>query len=490
MDLTVLNLAVPHLSADLQPSSVQLLWIVDIYGFVLAGSLITMGTLGDRIGRRKLLLIGAAAFGSASVLTAFSSSAAQLIVARGLLGVAAATLAPSTLSLIRIMFTDPKQRTMAIAIWVASFSAGAAMGPVAGGVLLEHFWWGSVFLIAVPVMVLLLVLGPVLLPEFRDADARRLDLVSAALSIVAVLAVIYGLKQIAQDGIGPLSVLAILGGLVVAWRFVCRQQALTDPLIDLVLFRDRVFTTALAINVLDFFIGFGIFLFIAQYLQLVLGLSPLHAGLWTVPWAVGNVIGSMLTPVFVRMVRPAFVMAGGLVLAAVGFFVLGQIHAASGLAILLTGSVILSVGLAPMTTVSTDIIVGIAPPERVGAASSISEMSSEFGGALGIAILGSIGTAMYRSEVATTLPATVPAGATDAALSTLGGVTAMAAQLPDPLRLEVLRIAREAFTQAFALVSRICTAIALATAIVTAVLLRHVDQPGTEGSSRVAGRPQ
>jgi DHA2 family multidrug resistance protein-like MFS transporter len=483
MDLTVLNLAVPRLSADLQPNSAQLLWILDIYGFLLAGSLITMGTLGDRIGRRKLLLIGAAAFGGASVLTAFSSSAGQLIAARGLLGVAAAMLAPSTLSLIRNMFTDTRQRTTAIAIWVASFSAGAAIGPVVGGVLLERFWWGSVFLVAVPGMLLLLALGPVLLPEFRDSAAGRLDLISAALSMAAVLAVIYGLKQIAQDGIGPWSVLPILAGIGVAWVFLRRQRALTDPLIDLRLFRNGVFTTALAINVLDFFIGFGIFLFIAQYLQSVLGLSPLNAGLWTVPWAVGSIVGSMLTPVFVRRARPAFVMAGGLVLAAIGFGVLTQIQVASGLTILVTGSVLLSVGLAPMTTVSTDIIVGIAPPERAGAASSISETSSELGGALGIAVLGSIGTAVYRSQIAAALPAALPIDAARAALSTLGGATAVAARLPDPLRVDVLRIARDAFTQAFALVSGISTAIALATAIVAAVLLRHVDQSGTDGSS-------
>src|SRR5579859_7049693 len=247
MDLTVLNLAVPRISTDLQPSSVQLLWIVDIYGFMLAGSLITMGTLGDRIGRRKLLLIGAAAFGAASVLTAFASSAAQLIAARGLLGVAAATLAPSTLSLIRNMFLDAKQRTTAIAIWIASFSAGAAIGPVVGGVLLAHFWWGSVFLIAVPVMALLLILGPILLPEFRNPDAGRLDVISAALSIVAVLAVIYGIKEMAQDGVSPEAVLLILAGSGVAWLFVRRQYALADPLIDLRLFRNTLLTTVLAI---------------------------------------------------------------------------------------------------------------------------------------------------------------------------------------------------------------------------------------------------
>jgi DHA2 family multidrug resistance protein-like MFS transporter len=490
MDLTVLNLAVPRLSADLQPSSAQLLWIVDIYGFLLAGSLITMGTLGDRIGRRRLLLIGAAAFGGASILTAFSASAGQLIVARGLLGVAAATLAPSTLSLIRNMFADARQRTTAIAIWVASFSAGAAVGPVVGGVLLEHFWWGSVFLVAVPVMLLLLVFGPALLPEFRDPDARRLDPLSAVLSVVAVLAAIYGLKQIAQDGVGPSPVLSIVGGLGVAWLFVRRQHALADPLIDLALFRDRAFATALSVNVLDFFIGFGIFLFIAQYLQLVLGLSPLSAGLWTVPGAVGNIVGSMLTPVFVRSVRPAFVMAGGLVLAAIGFGVLAQIHATSGLATLVVGFVLLSVGLAPLTTVSTDMIVAIAPAERAGAASSISETSAELGGALGIAVLGSIGTAVYRSQSAAALRGALPGAAAAGALNTIGGATAVAAHLSDPLRLEVLRIARDGFTQAFALVSWISAAIALATAIAAAILLRHVDQPGEGESSLAAARPQ
>ena len=340
MDLTVLNLAVPRLSAALHPSSAQLLWIVDIYGFLLAGSLITMGRLGDRIGRRKLLLIGASAFGVASVFIAFSPSAELLIAARGVLGVAGATLAPSTLSLIRNMFADARQRTTAISVWVASFSAGAAIGPVVGGALLEHFWWGSVFLVAVPVMALLLVLGPVLLPEFRNPDAGRLDFVSATLSMIAVLAVIYGLKQIAQDGVGPWSTLSILAGLAVGVVFVRRQKTLPDPLIDLRLFRKLDFTAALTTNMLDFFVGFGIFLFIAQYLQSVLGLSPLKAGLWTVPWAIGFIVGSMLTPMFVRRIRPAFVMAAGLIVAALGFGVLTEVRTAPGLTVLVTGSVL------------------------------------------------------------------------------------------------------------------------------------------------------
>ncbi len=237
MDLTVLHLAIPAISADLRPSSAQLLWIIDIYGFFVAGSLITMGTLGDRIGRRRLLLVGSGAFGVVSLLAAFSTSAEMLIVSRALLGIAGATLAPSTLSLIFHMFPDPKQRSVAIGVWIGSFSAGSAVGPVLGGVLLELFWWGSVFLLALPVMALLLVLGPRVLPEYRDPDAGRLDLVSAAMSVIAVLAVIYGLKEIAQDGFGSLPALFIVAGVAVGVAFVRRQRRLADPMIDVGLFQ-------------------------------------------------------------------------------------------------------------------------------------------------------------------------------------------------------------------------------------------------------------
>src|SRR5512138_516487 len=304
MDLTVLDLAVPALTADLKPSSSQMLWILDIYGFLVAGSLITMGTLGDRIGRRRLLLIGAAACGVVSCVAAFSKSAGMLIATRALLGLAGATLAPSTLSLIRNMFHDAGQRRMAIGVWVSSYSVGAAVGPLVGGLLLEHFWWGSVFLLSVPVMVLLLVLGPILLPEFRDPNAGRLDVTSAALSLGAVLMVIYGLKRIAEDGVGSLPVLSILAGLAVGAVFVRRQRKLADPLIDLRLFRSPAFSASLGAYASATFVAFGVFIFIAQYLQLVFGYSPWKAGLWTAPFGVTFVVGSTLTPVIARRVRP------------------------------------------------------------------------------------------------------------------------------------------------------------------------------------------
>jgi MFS transporter, DHA2 family, multidrug resistance protein len=480
MDLTVLNLAVPQISADLQPSSAQLLWIVDIYGFLAAGSLVTMGTLGDRIGRRRLLLAGAAAFGVASVLAAFSTTPEMLIAARALLGVAGATLAPSTLSLIRNMFLDPGQRTMAIGVWVASFSAGAAAGPLLGGLLLERFWWGSVFLIAVPVMALLLALGPALLPEFRDPEAGRLDLVSAAMSVLAVLAAIYGLKELAQEGPGWGPGLSIAAGLGLGLAFVARQRRLTDPLLELSLFANRAFSAALATNTLDFFVSFGALFFTAQYLQLVLGLSPLEAGLWLLPSSAGLILGSMLAPPLARRAQPWLVMVAGLILGAAGFALVTQVTSTSGLALLVTGSVAFSVGLAPLTTLATDLMLGAAPPERAGAASAIAETTSELGGALGIAVLGSLGTAVYRSRMAEDLPAGIPGEAADVARDTLGGALTVAEQLPAQLGAALLETVRAAFTGGLQLAFATAAALTVGIAVLVATVLRRAsagDEP-------------
>jgi DHA2 family multidrug resistance protein-like MFS transporter len=475
MDLTVLNLAVPSLSAELKPSAAELLWIVDIYGFLVAGSLITMGTLGDRIGRRKLLMIGAAAFGAASVAAAFSTSAATLIASRALLGVAAATLAPSTLSLIRNMFHDPAQRTVAVSVWIMSYSAGAAIGPLIGGVLLEHFWWGSVFLINVPVMLLLLVLGPILLPEFRDPGAGRMDLVSAAQSLAAVLAVIYGLKRIAEGGSGWIAAASIVAGAAIGAAFLRRQRRLADPLIDLRLFRVPAFSAALAVNILGFLTTFAAFLFIAQYLQSVLGLSPLQAGLWGLPSALAFIAGSMVTPMIVRRFPPAYVIAGGMTIAAAGFVLLALVDdVASPLAMLVAGSVVFSVGLTPVVTLTTDIVLTAAPPERAGAASALSETSSEFGGALGIAVMGSIVTAIYRGEVARALPAGIPPEAAEIARGTIGGAVSVAEQLPGALGAELLGSARDAFAHAFGATAAISAVIAIGVAVLAAALLRRV----------------
>src|SRR5919106_822284 len=430
MDLTVLHLAVPELSVDLRPSSAQLLWILDIYGFLVAGSLITMGTVGDRIGRRRLLMIGAAAFGVVFVLAAFSTSAGMLIATRAVLGVAGATLAPSTLSLIRNMFLDPRQRTQAIGIWITSFSVGGAIGPLLGGVVLEFFWWGAVFLLAVPVMALLLILGPRFLPEYRDPDAGRPDLASAVLSLAAVLALIFGLKLIAQDGLAWLPVLSILAGLAIGRAFVRRQRTLDDPFLDMGLFRSPAFSASLATYGIGILLVFGGFLFLPQYLQLVLDLSPLEAGLWTLPWALA--------------------------------------------------SVLFSLGTSPLFTLTNDLIIGSAPPERAGAAAGISETAAELGGALGIAVFGSIGVAIYRSVLAGEVPVGVPIAAADAARDTLAEAVTVARDLPGDAGVALIEVARGAFTDGLHLVALISLVGAIALAGFVLILLRSVPTPAPE----------
>ena len=473
MDLTVLNLALPSLTAELAPSAAQLLWIVDIYGFLIAGSLITMGALGDRIGRRRLLLIGGAAFGVASILAAFSTSAQMLIASRAVLGVAGATLMPSTLSLIRNMFQDPAERTTAIGIWTTSFSVGGIIAPLLGGILLEYFWWGSVFLVSVPVMLVLLAVGPFLLPEFRDPDADRIDLPSAALSLLGILAIIYGIKRIAEDETDWLSPISILVGLALAAIFVRRQQRLADPLIDLRLFRAPAFSAALLTNVLSFFVMFGAFYFVHQYLQLVLGLTPWQAGLWTVPSSIGFIVVTLLLPLVTRRLAPLTTIATGLVIASVGFAVIALVDGTDGLLAVVVGPTIFAFGFPLVFILTTDLVVGAAPPGRAGAASAISETAIELGGALGIALLGSIGTAVYRSKMAGLGSVGVPAEAVDAARVTLGGAVVAAEHLPPELAAALLGPAREAFAQSVSVAATISVVIVLATAVVNVVLQRR-----------------
>jgi len=480
MDLTVLNLALPAISTALKPSSSQLLWIVDVYGFLVAGFLITMGTLGDRIGRRKLLLIGAAAFGIAAFIAAFSNGAEMLVAMRALLGIAGATLAPSTMSLIRNMFHDEHERQFAIGVWIASFSLGGAIGPLVGGALLQFFWWGSVFLVAVPPMLLLLLLGTVLLPEYRDPKAGRVDLASVSLSLLAVLTTIYGLKHIAEHGIGWVPVSLVIVGLVVGALFVRRQGRLAYPLLDLKLFRRPTFSAAIAAYGLSCLAMFGVYIFIAQYLQLVLGLSPIRAGLATVPWALAFVVGSLLAPRLTRRLPPVSILVWGLVTAAIGFGLLTLVDGRHGLAILVAGTVIMSLGLAPVFTIGNEMIITAAPPQRAGAASAIAETASEFCGALGIAVFGIIGTVIYRQTLADSMPAAAPADAGNTAMATLGGAVAAAQAIPGPVGDALLAASRAAFVGALQFTAALGAFVVVVTSIVSARILRSAGPPGPE----------
>ncbi|CAL9511138.1 Multidrug efflux pump LfrA [Nocardiopsis dassonvillei] len=474
MDLTVLHLAVPHLSADLRPSAAQLLWITDVYGFLIAGFLITMGALGDRIGRRRLLLIGATVFTAASLLAAYAPTAAALIAARAVLGVAGATLMPSTLALIRTMFQDPAQRTAAIGVWMAGFMVGGAIGPLAGGALLENHWWGSVFLLAVPVMGLLLVLGPVLLPEYRASDPGPADPLSALLSLVAILAVVYGIKEAAAHGPSWTAALAAAAGLAVGAVFVRRQRVLERPMVDLGLFADRFFSTSIGVMTLGSCLMMGINLFVAQYLQMVLGMSPFQAGLWTLPMVAAMLAGTVAATVAARRVRPAFVMGAGLTLATAGFAVLAMADGAAGLTAVVAGTVVFALGLAPVSALGTDIVVGSVPAERAGAASALSETGNELGGALGIAVLGSIGAAVYRTSMENTLPPDLPSQAAQDAGSTIGGAVAASGSLTGPQADAVLRAAQEAFTDSMGAGALAGAAALAVAAVLAAVLLRGV----------------
>jgi DHA2 family multidrug resistance protein-like MFS transporter len=482
MDMTALFFALPALSADLNPSSAQLLWIMDIYAFVLAGSMITMGTLGDRIGRRRMLITGAVAFGAASVFAAYSAGADTLIASRALLGLAGATLGPSTLSLIRTMFHDDRQRRTAIAVWTAGFSGGAGLGPLLGGILLEHYWWGSVFLINVPVMLLLVLLAPVLLPEFRAPDPGRFDLLSAALSLGAVLPVVYGVKLTAEDGFAVLPVSAVVIGLAIGTVFVRRQRRLPDPLIDVGLFADRAFSTAVLANVFSIFalVGFGFFG--TQYMQLVVGMRPLTAALWTLLIVPAMGLSVAAGTLLVRRVRPGYVIAGAIGLMAAGFAVLTRVHVEDSLLTVGVGFVLLVGGSGAVGALAVDMIVAAAPSEAAGAASAMSETGSEFGGAMGIAVLGSIGAAVYHSRMDTAVPAELPAEAAEAARDTLGGAVEVASLLPEQLSGPLLTAAQEAFTEGMRLSAAAGAVIMVAIAVLAAVMLRHL-RPDTGGAT-------
>ncbi|MGP3933710.1 MFS transporter [Nonomuraea sp. KM88] len=467
VDNTVLVLALPHLAADLGPSATELLWITDVYGFMIAGFMITMGWLGDRIGRRKLLLIGAVVFGAVSALAAYSTSTTMLIAARVLLGVAGAAMGPSALALVTGLFTEARQRAMAIGVFTACFMGGAAAGPVIAGSLLETFWWGSVFLMGVPIMVLVVAGGLILLPETAPEGSGRLDLASVALSLATILPVVHGLKELANDPAQTMAYAVLAAGLVSGVAFVRRQRRLAEPLMDTGLFADRSFRAALLILALSMVIQGGVYLFVSQHLQLVEGLSPMAAGLWMAVPALGLVGGSLAAPVIAGAFRPGTVVGVGLVAAAAGFAV---VVAGDGLLTLVAGVTVAFLGMAPVGALGLDLIVGSAPRERAGSASALAESGGELGIALGVALLGSVGTAVYGSRV--TLP---QAG------SSLNEALDAAAGLPPGPAAALVAEARAAFAQGLFVVAAISAVLALGLAVVSLTLLRHLRPIGQDG---------
>ncbi|MFD0971223.1 MFS transporter [Plantactinospora endophytica] len=433
IDTTALLLALPRLSADLGATNVQQLWISDSYGFMVAGLVITMGTLGDRIGRRRLLTIGAGAFGVLSIVAAFADDPLVLIVARALLGVAGATLAPCTLALITNMFNDERQRGRAIAIWATCQFTGGALGPVLAGLLLQHFWWGSVFLAAVPAMALLLLAGPALLPEYRSEHAGRLDLASVGLSLVAVLPMIYGVKQLAVGSDPLVPAVALVVGAVTAAVFVRRQLRLETPLLDLRLLRNRPFTAVLVALVFAGIAMAGTGLLVTQYLQSVLGFSPVASAMLFAPMGLGTAVGTILAPALARRTGRTAAIAGGLVCSAAGSLLLVGVDGALALPMAMVGITVLALGTGPLFALGTGLVVGSVPAERAGSAASMSETGNYFGGSLGFALLGALAAVVYHSRM-------------DGTSDSLAGAVAASRQLPADQGTELLHDAREAFT--------------------------------------------
>ncbi|MFE4449485.1 MFS transporter [Streptomyces sp. NPDC056796] len=446
MDVSVLYFAIPYVSQDLEPSATQQLWILDVYGFVLAGLLIVMGDLGDRIGRRRLVLAGAAVFGVASVAAAYAHSAEVLIAVRALLGIGGAALMPSTLALIRTLFHDAEQRAKAVTLWTGVMTAGISLGPVVSGLLLEHFWWGSVFLVNLPAMVLLLVLVPLLVPETATVVHGRFDVLSAALSLGALLTVIHGIKEWARHGYELLSALCIVVGLVLGAVFVRRQKRLTHPMIDLGLLGRRTFGGPVSAGLLAMLATVGMAVFFTQYLQSVLGLGPLTAALWSLVPAAGVAVMAPAGAALALRTDRAYVMGGGFLLAACGFLWLTQLRTDSPLWFALTGGAVYAGGLVAAMTLANELALGAAPLERAGSAAAVLESGQELGGALGMAVLGSVGAAVYSRDMSDALPAGTPHA--DVVGETLGGAAAVAAELPSATADAVLTAARDAFTHA------------------------------------------
>ncbi|MGW2051279.1 MFS transporter [Streptomyces sp. NPDC001858] len=466
VDATVLGLATPYISEDLAPSGTQLLWIGDVYSFVIAGLLVSMGSLGDRIGRKRILLVGATAFGLISVLNAYATTPETMIAARALLGVAGATLMPATLALIRNLFHDPRERSLAVGIWGATASAGAAVGPIVGGFLLEHFWWGSVFLINLPVMVVLVVVGLKTLPESKNPDPGPWDLLSVVFSLVGMIAVVYAVKEAASHGLTWEPLTAGLLGAVALHGFVRRQLTLPKPLLDMRLFRRPGFSGAVLADMLTVLGMSGLVFFLSQYLQLVQGRRPLEAGLAELPAAVGAVAAGLIAGRMARRYSVRAVVSGGLAAIGLALAALTTIDATTGYPIL--GAALLAVGIGAgfSFTVTSDVILSSVPKEQAGAASAVSETAYELGAALGIAVLGSIVTGVYRG-----FPS--PTGTPESAHESLGGAAEAAGHMSPPAAESMLTSAREAFVDGLALASGTGAAVLLATALAAWFLLRE-----------------
>ena len=471
IDTTALSFAVPQLSAGLRPSSVQLLWIVDVYPLALAGLLVTMGVLGDRVGRRRLLFVGTAGFALVSIYAAYAPDAGHLIAARALLGVFGATLLPSTMSLIRNIFLDDEQRRLAIAVWSAGFAGGGALGPIVGGWLLEHLWWGSIFLLAVPIIAVFLAVAPFVVPESKRPDAGGLDPLSVALSVGTMAPIAFGVKHGAQAGVDAPTVATVGFGLLCGLVFVRRQLRSEHPLLDVRLFGRPVFSASIAANFATILVFNGVTFYLSQHMQLVQGLSPIQAGIRLLPGAAASILMGVAVVYIARRVPRWALIGFGMTIVAAGTAVGITIGVATPLLVPVAIYVLLGLGSAMAQTLTNDAIVSSVPAERAGAASGISETAYELGAALGVAVLGSLLTATYTRGLV--VPEGVPDADAYAVRQTLGAAEAVVPRLPADIGTALHDAATGAFVHAVNVTSFVgAGALIVAAALLTRTLKR------------------
>ncbi|MFF4738281.1 MFS transporter [Streptomyces sp. NPDC001262] len=468
MDATILNVALPSLIQDLRPGPLAQLWIIDVYGLVLGGLLVTTGAVGDRFGRKRLFLGGFVLFGLASVMAATAHSSWQLIAGRVLLGLGGAMVMPSTLSLIRNIFTDDRERTLAIGVWAAVAGAGACVGPLVGGVLVERFGWASAFWVNVPVVVVTVAAGSRLLPEFRAPQAGGLDWAGAALSVVGIVCLAWGIKHVAKGGTGPVDLGTLVVGVLLIGLFARRQLGLADPLLDVRLFCNGPFLAAALATLLAMLaIGAALFL-ISLWLQYVHGYSPSQAGLRTVPSALAMLAGSLSTPWLMHRIGVRPVLAVGLGALAAGFLVLALAPEPTSYAVVAVVLAALGLGDGLAITASASVLVSSVPPERAGQAGAVSETAYELGVALGVALLGSIHGAVFSSRMTG-----LPVGGSEArtARGSVGGAAEVAREAGGVTGRRVLAVAREAFDHALTTTAYVSAAIVVAVAVLAVLLV-------------------